>query len=130
MPPTYTVKNVRRSVDILRTFCGEFSVFFNGTGSVYVCHVGARALSFRRFKNTQTCAELVPLSWYSTTPTSTSSPTSSRGSSRQCRRVVQLANRNNFRKSRVSDVSAMILGRIIIIYLLNQHQTFMYSNAI
>ena len=31
------------------------------------------------------------ISWHSTTPTLTSSPTSSRGSSRECRRVVQLA---------------------------------------
>jgi len=33
----------------------------------------------------------VPLSWHSTTPTPTSSPTSPPVSSRECRRVVQLA---------------------------------------
>ena len=53
------------------------------------------------------------LSPHSTTPTPT--PTSSRGSSRGCRRVCRSAwHMNNFRKSRVSGVSARILARMSV----------------
>jgi len=55
---------------------------------------------------------------HSTTPTPTSSPTFSRGSSRGCQHVGRLprsaSHRNNFRKSRVSNDSARILASMSV----------------